>query len=201
MRRLTRIAVAALALLGALVALVSATPLVVWWGRALADPWTDGKGDILIVLAGDKVEDGMIGYSSFWRSVYAVRAWREGGFRQIVLSGERGTTEPMRLVLVAEGVPAAAIRIEDRSHSTRESALFTAQLLAGEPPARFVLLTSDFHMRRAWRAFRKAGVPTSARPFPDAIKRGQRFTLRWVVFTNLVEETVKIAYYRARGWM
>jgi len=45
---------------------------------------------------------------------------------------------------------------ENYSRSTRENALNTARLLAGDTGT-LVLMTSDFHMYRALRAFRKAG--------------------------------------------
>jgi uncharacterized SAM-binding protein YcdF (DUF218 family) len=58
--------------------LVTVTPVDTLWIRWLAGPWNDPKGDVLIVLGSDMVQD-VIGWSSYWRSVYAVRIWREGG--------------------------------------------------------------------------------------------------------------------------
>jgi uncharacterized SAM-binding protein YcdF (DUF218 family) len=93
-----------------------------------------------------------------------------------------------------------AIRVERRSTSTRENALFTRELL-GDAPGRKVLLTSDYHMFRAHRVFRKAGLEVLPRPLPDAIKRSSGWRGRWAVFVEEVEETGKILYYAARGWM
>jgi hypothetical protein len=36
----------------------------------------DPIGEILIVLGGSALEDGIIGQSFYWRSVYALRAYR-----------------------------------------------------------------------------------------------------------------------------
>lgn len=192
-----------LAALGLLLVLISATPAVNWIARALAGPWTDSRAGVLIVLGGNSAPDGVvIGESSYWRAVYGVLAWKEGGFRQVVLSGGTSTVEPMKRFMVSEGVPEAAIRLESRSNSTRENALFTRQLLTDADTASgCVLLTSDYHMYRAWRAFRKAGLQTVPRPFPDAIKRGQTWRLRWGVFLDLALEGLKIAGYTARDWI
>jgi uncharacterized SAM-binding protein YcdF (DUF218 family) len=64
-----------------------------------------------------------------------------------------------------------------------------------------VLLTSDYHMLRAHRALRRAGVTLAPRPIPDARKRYGGFSQRWSVFLELCGESAKIAYYWARGWL
>lgn len=190
--------------LGLLVVLVTVTPLVSWWAGVLAGPWEDPNGDILIVLGGSLLGDGVMGPSSYWRSTYAVLAWGEGSFHRVVVSGggPAGTSiaEPMRDFLECRGVPRTAIEIEARSRSTHENALYVAELLAGIS-GRKVLLTSDYHMFRAYRAFKKAGLEVLPRPFPDARKRASNWTGRWPAFLDLVEETLKIGYYYARGWI
>jgi len=200
MQRAIRLIGHGLAALGGLLLLVTATPVVNWWARAFAGPWSDPRGDVLIVLGGDVAGEGIIGRSSFLRATYAVLIWREGGWKRVLLSGHRSTTEPMRRLMISEGIPEQAIQVEDRSRSTRENALFTAQMGSSAPGQR-VLLTSDYHMYRAWRVFRKAGLDTVPRPLPDALKRGQRPLLRWEVFLDLVGEATKVGYYRVRGWM
>jgi uncharacterized SAM-binding protein YcdF (DUF218 family) len=189
--------------LGVLFVVVTLTPLDTWWAKCLAGPRNDPAGDVLIVLAGSCLGNGIIGENSYWRSVYAELAWREDGFRTIVLSGGPSSAPcagAMRSFIVAEGVPPASIMIETQSHSTRENALFTIPLL-NEMAGRKVLLTSDYHMFRASRVFRKLGVGLLPRPIPDALKRAQSFRGRWGVFLDLVEETAKIIYYKSRGWI
>jgi len=75
-----------------------------------------------------------------------------------------------------------------------------ARLLNGERTQN-ALLTSDYHMFRAHRAFTKAGLAVAPRPFPDAIKRSQNWENRWPVFVELCNETAKICYYYIRGWI
>ena len=186
------------AVLGLLVVLVMATPVTEWAARALAGPWRDPTGDILIVPTGDGV-GGLIGVHTYWRAVYAVWAYQNGGFRQVVVSGGE-VARSMRVFLIASGVPAEAIEVEERSQSTRENAVETARLLAGRE-GRMVVLTSDFHMYRAVRAFRRAGLNAEPRPIPDAIKQAQCVACRWTVFLDLLQEAAKIAHYAWRGWI
>lgn len=180
--------------------LVTTTPVNQWYSELLAGPWSEPKGDILIVLGADGPGGGIIGAESYWRSFYAVLVWREGGFRSIVLSGGRGAAESMRDFLLFEKVPADRILIENHSSSTRENAVFTAAMLRGVP-GRKVLLTSDFHIYRSVRAFGKAGLDVTPRRIPDALKRNGQWMERWPVFLDLMAETAKIVGYRVRGWI
>lgn len=193
-----------LACFGLLYLLVTVTPVDLWWARQLAGAWNDPKGDTLIVLGGAALEDGTIGLNSYWRAVYAARAFPEG-FQRIVISGgaPKGSSPVapgMRDFLVAEGVSRSAITIETESRSTRENAANVARLLA-ESSGVNVLMTSDLHMFRAHRAFQKAGLRVLPRPFPDAIKRYYCVSCRWDVFLELNVESTKILYYFLRGWI
>lgn len=199
-----RLLCSSLACLGLLVVLVTVTPLVSWWAGVLAGPWQDPDGDVLIVLGGSLLENGVIGRDSYWRSTYAVLTWAEGTFHRIIVSGGGSVgssiAEPMRDFLVCRGVPRTVIEVETRSRNTHENALYVKELLSGVPGQK-VLLTSDYHMFRAYRAFRKVGLDVRPRPFPEALKRASGWTGRWPAFVELVEETVKIAYYYLRGWI
>lgn len=202
-RRLLSILLISFTSLGVLLTIVTATPLDSWWGRALAGSWDDSRGDVLIVLGGSSTNDGVIGENSYWRSVYAVTAYREGGFNQIILAGGGRAGTPiavsMGTFLESQGVPRKFILLETRSTSTRENALYTKTLLSRSTG--HVLLTSDFHMFRARRTFQKVGLDVLPRPIPDVLKRGSTWKGRWPAFLDLSTETIKIAYYYARGWI
>jgi len=73
------------------------------------------------------------------------------------------------------------------------------QLAGGDP--RVVLLTSDYHMFRAIRAVRKAGLSATPRPVPDLLKTAASWRTRWDAFLGLLVESVKIIYYWGRGWI
>ena len=197
--RLVRGAIALLAALGAVLIIVTATPLTGWYSRRLSGPYSDPGGQVLIVLGGDYLEPGIIGQNSYWRAVYTVRAYRRWHYPRIILSGA-GVAENIRDFLVAMGVPAGVIELDQRSHTTRENAICVQQMLASTPgPA--VLLTSDYHMFRAARVFSKAGMRIEPYPIPHALKLGGYWKTRWPAFLEEVSETVKIVYYAARGWI
>ncbi len=189
----------ALACVGGTIVLVTLAPPR-WYVNWLAGPVRDPSGAVLIVLGAESLDGQIPGEGSYWRTVYAIHAWREGSFRRVILSGQAGVTLPMRDFLVCQGIPRDAVTVEDRSTSTHENALFTAEL-ARQFDGPLVLLTSDFHMWRAVRAFRKAGLAVRPRPIPDAGKRFNDWRQRWVITLDLAVETGKIAYYKARGWI
>jgi uncharacterized SAM-binding protein YcdF (DUF218 family) len=190
-----------------LLAVAYLSPAVPALSRWLTGPWHEPKGDVLIVLGADQLGDGTLGVVSYWRSVYAVRAWRQGGFERIVISGGRlGSPQSPSLArsmadfIVALGAPREAIWLEERSRSTRENALFTAALIR-DWPGKKVLLTSDCHMRRASRAFARAGINAIPAPIPDIGKRWNTWRDRWDCSWTVAGELVKFAYYAARGWI
>ena len=108
--------------------------------------------------------------------------------------------ELMRNYLEGRGVPRGTVLVEPRAGSTRQSALFLRPMLQGIP-GRVVLLSSDYHMFRATRAFRKVGLDVLPLPIPDVRKRAISWNRRWDAFQELVIETTKIAYYYYRGWI
>lgn len=87
------------------------TPVTKWWARALAGDWSDANGPTLIVLSADLERDGILGYTSYLRTMYAVRAYREYPFQKIVVTGgvPRGASvsvaAAMRDFLIGNGVP------------------------------------------------------------------------------------------------
>lgn len=198
-RKLARLAISVPALLGCLVLLATWTPLVSWWAGKLCVAWNNPAGDVLIVLGGDTLGDRTIGMSSYLRSAYAAQIYHQAKFRQIVISG-KGVGPLMKDFLVSQRVPPGIVRLEDRSRTTRENALYTTELLKGTP-GRKMLLTSDFHMFRAYRAFRKAGLEVASVPSPDVRKRAATWRGRWPGFLDLVQESMKILYYFAKGWI
>lgn len=94
--RALRLGIRFLTRLGFVFALVSFTPLDVWWARQLAGKAYHAQGDVLIVLSGAMFEDGVMGWNSYLRTLYAGRNFAPGGFKEIVLSGGQGPTRTRR---------------------------------------------------------------------------------------------------------
>jgi uncharacterized SAM-binding protein YcdF (DUF218 family) len=204
MARALKLAWNALAWLGAIMALATFSPLPYWYATALAGEWNEGRGGVLLVPGADYESAEMMGLGSYRRAIYAKLYWEKGDCRGIVLLG-RGVAPLMRDWLVSQGVPAEAVRVDDTSTSTRENALEAAKILKAkigrEREGALVLLTSDFHIFRSERVFRKAGLAVTSYPIPDARKRWQHWPMRWAVALDLAGESAKIAWYRMKGWM
>lgn len=199
LRKTLRVLNRLLAAIGLTTLLVMFTPIASWWAQVYAGPIEQPRGDILILLsaaADDKY--GGISYSSYWRARQALFAWQTGGFRKIVIcgSGDPGVLD----FLIADGIPREAFVIEPRSISTRENALETARLVQNLPGKK-VLLTSEFHMYRALRAFRKTGIEVTPMAVPDVLHSTEHWTGRFQASETMTGETVKIVYYAVRGWI
>lgn len=183
------------------------TPLVPSLTRVLTDRWEEPVGDVLIVPGAEQLSDGTLGLSSYWRTVYAVRAWRAGGCKRVVFTGGKGgfpeapsLAAEMARFAVGLGMPREIIALEERSHSTRENALFTAEMVRSWPGSK-VLLTSDAHMLRCRRTFERAGLAVRPAPIPDVGKRWSRWSSRWECAWTVGVELAKLGYYRTRGWV
>lgn len=187
-----------LAAIGLFTVLVISTPLVEWWARVYASPIEQPKGDVLILLSAAGDDNGGISYSSYWRARQALVAWQTGGFSKIVVSGGGGPG--ILNFLVGEGIPREAIIAEWGSQSTRENGIAVARLVAGMP-GRKVLLTSEFHIFRASRVFRKLGMDVAPMAAPDVLHSTEHWNGRFQAFQTMVVESAKIVYYCLRGWI
>lgn len=200
--RLFRATRAFCAAVGVLYLLVTLTPVVHWWGLVMADQWTAGDAGRLIVLTGSSLNDSILGESSYRRAVYAVLVDRQHPYREIWITGAGGEGVPVAQLmadfLVSHGVGRDRIHLEMESQTTRESAERLRAILVPGPSA---LLSSDYHMFRAVRVFRRAGIDVQPMPAPDALKRAGHWELRWSAFQDLTLETAKTVYYRLRGWL
>lgn len=119
---------------------------------------------------------------------HAARLFKQGLAPVIIVSGGKGPglerrediaseAVTMRGLLIDLGVPRHAIVLEEQSRTTRENASFTSSLAGDKPVA---LVTSAFHMPRAYATFRRAGVdvdayPTDFRAIPELSASWERW--------------------------
>lgn len=93
------------------------------------------------------------------RGLAASRLFREHGVGWMVLSGAPPAQgEAMRDLVIAEGVPAERIILEDRSLNTRENAAYSTVILREKGIETVVAVTSASHLRRALKDFAAVGV-------------------------------------------
>ena len=101
------------------------------------------KADVLVLLGGGSHE----------RSERTAELFKERVAPRIIVSGA-GDCEINRHLLMAAGVPANAIEVENQSKTTKENAQFTLKLLGEQKVKRVILVTSWYHSRRALACFR-----------------------------------------------
>jgi uncharacterized SAM-binding protein YcdF (DUF218 family) len=202
--RAAKAARAVFAAAGAALLAITFTPLVPWIGSRLT-VWGETDRGVMIVLGGGTVEQeglpqgGVAGLNTYWRAVHAVYLWRKSHFRTILLSGA-GSEETVKPLLIAYGIPAEVILVENRSVSTHENAVYSQRILA-TLPGPYALLTSDYHTYRAAACFRRRGIAVTPIPCPDLMKRAQSRMARWQCFWEASIELVRIAGYRLRSWI
>lgn len=81
-------------------------------------------------------------------------------------AGERiSEAEAIRTGLIAQGVEADRIYLEDRSSSTAENIAFSKEVVeANNLPETMLFVTDEYHEFRAWRLAERAGVESWAIP-------------------------------------
>jgi uncharacterized SAM-binding protein YcdF (DUF218 family) len=193
------------ALAGLLAVVVLATPIVVWLMPSRAGSFDAPPGDTLVVL-GAGAEGELPDLETYWRCVYAARFFRQHSFQRLVLTGGPSDTggEPVASVMAAylqaARIPPEKMLIEKAARSTRENALYVARLLSAAPAGRVVVLTSDYHTRRAAACFRRAGLPVKVVAIPYFVKLGNRASLRPMLLNQLLTEYAKTLWYYWKGW-
>ena len=173
------------------------------------------EGDVIVLLGGgvdDQITDmsgapGVLSDSMAERTVTAVRLYRRLKV-PIVISGGKpfaqkvSEAEVARRYLQDLGVPAAAIIEENSSRDTFENAKEVSRICQRRGFQRPVLVTSDYHLKRARWTFERAGL--NPVPFADGLtgRKGLRYS--WEDYLpNSFDETSKylheylgLFYYR-----
>ncbi|WP_269497442.1 YdcF family protein [Castellaniella sp. S9] len=144
----------------------------------------------------------------------ALKLYEAGRAPLIVVSGaalDGGQSEAhmMAMALSNQGVPSHAIIQEDHSFTTRENAVYTAEVLRRLNIDRILLVTSALHMPRAMASFQKTGLTPTAAPSPPQIVVPEQpdFSfwspdLRTLdASRSIVKEYLGMLVYWLRGWI
>lgn len=167
------------------------------------------EADALVVLGAGVNRDGRAGPALTRRSTLGAELFAQGAAPLIVCSGgqpyDRPNTEAnaCRDVLLRLNVPDEVILLEDRSRSTEENALYTAQLL---PNAHVIVVSDSYHLLRAGIVFRNygfnvqlAGVAPerslSWRHYLNSVTR-EALALQW----QFVKDLLRLPFTRVTGF-
>lgn len=124
---------------------------------------------------------------------HAARLYHAGKAPLLVLSGgvvrtgDESEALAMRELLLALGVPAAAILLEDGSDNTASNAARTAQLLRSRGLERPLLVTSALHMPRARAQFERAGLAVTPAPTDFEVIDQPTHLLQWLPSSDALE--------------
>jgi len=209
-----RVAAIALALL-----LLLAVPIV---ADTLLDALERGEGpgdpagaQAIVVLGAEEIQlpDGraLPGQLTLQRVRAAAALARRTGLPLLVSGGvTRPGTQPVAVAMADSlradfNVPPRWV--EDRSADTFENASDSAAMLAGAGVTTVLLVTDQWHMRRAMLAFRAAGLHAVPAPVPrpaagppevgDFIPRASA----WMTSYYALHEWIGIAWYTLRAWL
>lgn len=129
---------------------------------------------VIVVLYsnyGDAIENELDKYSS-QRVQKAVQLWKKGFAPFIIFSGgsaaRKGNALPGALRMAREagkqGVPREQIIVEHHSKDTRHNVLNSSRILIEKSWNALILVTNDFHMKRAVSLFEKRGFQVYPAP-------------------------------------
>jgi uncharacterized SAM-binding protein YcdF (DUF218 family) len=150
-------------------------------------------------------------YETFSRCQYAAWIYRNTKLPVLVSGGGADAGTPsfaasMRELLLAAGVPAERIWIEERSTSTHENAAFSAQVLRGYGARRIALVVDARSMLRAAACFRHEGIEVVAAP--SRFRYISATVADWIPGWKAVQgneltlhEMAGLLWYRLRGWV
>lgn len=167
----------------------------------------------IVVLGGG----GIPSASSLIRLYYAAEYGRNMTGTIFVVSlpsniaPERASVGRMRNELVMRGIPASQIKMETRGMGTHDEAVKVREILGADVSSGpVVVVSSEFHLRRAVLAFRRAGFTNVRGLYADDIGAEVDFrfaSLRYGVWSNLADEAtiirelIALAVYKACGWV
>ncbi len=129
-------------------------------------PGIPPTSDIALVFGNDVLEDGTAGPLLRDRTLAAIKLYKEGRVKKIMLSGamspEKGSKrqEPqaMKKVCVAAGVPEEDLLLDPTGVNTRASVLAARRAMIANHWDSVVGVSNDFHLPRIALTFRQAGI-------------------------------------------
>lgn len=120
-------------------------------------------------------------------------------------AGRQPLSVMMRELLVRAGVPDYKIITEDRSRSTHENAVYSAEILRKRGITSIALVVEAFAMPRAAAAFGHEGM--NVVPAPSSFRHFDPVRDEWIPSWKAMErnegtlhEMLGLVWYRVRGW-
>ena len=160
------------------------------------------RADVIVVLGARVWPSGRPSDALTRRTLHAVKLYQEGLAAAIVCSGGLGAHPPTEAQSAArlamdQGVPPEVIVLEEKGHSTEESAFFTSDIMRAQGWQKAIVVSDAYHLWRARLLFGKAGVEVYPSPAYD-----ERYPLsKRVYLYHLGREVVAVAWYYVKSWL
>lgn len=163
--------------------------------------------DAIVVFAGGVGESGKAGGGAQERVKHAVDLYQDGLATNVIFSSGYVFTfreaDVMKAIAVANGVPAAAIVLEEEATNTFENVELTRRILDRHGWRRVLLVSSPYHMRRAMLTWERVAPHITVIPAPPPESQfyahGTGASLEQI--RAIVHEYAAILAYWRRGWI
>lgn len=156
--------------------------------------------DVIVVLGARVWPSGRPSDALTRRTLHAVKMYKEGLAATIVCSGGLGTHPPTEAQAAArlatgQGVPPEAIVLEEKGHSTEESAFFVSEIMRAQGWQKAIVVSDAYHLWRAKLLFGQAGVEAYPSPAHD-----ERYPLsKRAYLYQLGREVAAVAWYYVKS--
>jgi uncharacterized SAM-binding protein YcdF (DUF218 family) len=130
------------------------------------------SADVIVVLGAGLRSDNTPGPALTRRTAHAAGLWKAGFAPTIICSGgkpgtrTRSEADACAELLRGEGVPSDSIILEDNSRSTEENAFESKKIMDAHGFQTAIIVSDKYHLFRANRLFRNAGISAVTSPVP-----------------------------------
>jgi len=160
--------------------------------------------DVIVVLGSQVFPGGRPGPSLTRRARHAAALWQQGLASDVLCTGGLGDNPPTEAeaacqLVGALGVPAEALTLETRSHSTEENALYTTEIMRAHGWRTAIIVSDGYHLLRAQVFFSRAGV--TGYPSPAQLTGGSMNPIERLYRAN--RELAALLWYGGKtllGW-
>ena len=161
---------------------VLAAGLLAWRIYAFGNTSSNAQADAAVVL-GAAVWTEEVSPVFKERINHAINLYKRGQVRKLIFTGGQGNPgEPTessaaRDYALQSGVPASAILIEEKSHTTYENILYAKQLADTHGIKKVLIVSDPLHMKRAMAMAGDAGLAADPSPTPSTRYQGLKSRL------------------------
>lgn len=173
----------------------------VYRGGPLPQPPRDRAQQIrvAVVLGAQVLSGGRPSRTLDARTRHAAHLYLRGDAGLLIPTGGLGEHPPseaevMRRILLEEGVPEAAILLEEKAASTWDSALLVSRMARDIGVDEVLVVTDPLHCIRTVAAFEKAGLVA----WPEPVYSSPMWRKKWSRRGQRARELGALLWYRAR---